>query len=201
MKFLKDLLSDETFNELNEKLGDDLVKQVDEKLGNFKVSAGKEKLIPKAVFDTEKAELKKQLEQRDTQLNELLGKVKDNDSLTLQIKEMKEANDKITADYEAKLKAQSQTYAYEKALADFKPKNLKALDGVIDKSKIVYKDENGEIKIDGLSEQIDALKQSDAYLFEGNSQSAPNPQNSNNFNKSKEVDTDLLDAFGLEAEK
>jgi len=133
MKFLKDLLSDETFNELNEKLGDDLVKQVDEKLGNFKVSAGKEKLIPKAVFDTEKAELKKQLEQRDTQLNELLGKVKDNDSLTLQIKEMKEANDKITADYEAKLKAQSQTYAYEKALADFKPKNLKALDGVIDK--------------------------------------------------------------------
>lgn len=200
MKFLKDLLSDETYNELNEKLGDDLVKQVDEKLGNFKISTGKEKLIPKTVFDTEKAELKKQLEQRDTQLNELLGKVKDNDSLTLQIKEMKEANSKITADYEAKLKAQSQTYAYEKALADFKPKNLKALDGVIDKSKIVYKDENGEIKIDGLSEQIDALKKSDAYLFEGNQQSAPIPQNSNNLNKATGDDSALLDAFGLEAE-
>lgn len=199
MKFLHSLLSEETIKELNEKLGDDLVKQVDEKLGEYKVNAGKEKLIPKNVYDADKAELKKLLDERDTQLKELAGKVKDSDSLSLQIKNLQDANKQSIADYEAKLTEQSQRFAFEKALGGAKSKNVKALEGLIDKSKLVYKESNGDYEIEGLKDQIEALRKSDAYLFEGNVPTTPNPQNHNNLNNTPHPsqDSELRAMFGL----
>ena len=197
MKFLANLLSEETLKELNEKLGDDLIKQVDEKLGDYKISAGKEKLIPKAVYDNDKAELKKLLDERDAQLKDLSTKAKDNEALTAQIKELQESNKQSIADYEAKLTAQSQKHAYDNALASYKPKNINALNGVIDKSKLVYKEVNGEYTIEGLEDQIIALKKSDAYLFEGTTPTTPNPQNHNNLDKPHDADNALRESFGL----
>lgn len=199
MKFLQSLLSEETLKELNEKLGQDLVNQVNDKLGDFKINAGKEKLIPKTVYDTDKAELKQLLEDRDKQLKDLSGKVKDNEELSAQIKALQDANKLSIADYEAKLTAQSQKYAYEKALSGFKPRNINALDGVIDKSKLVYKESNGGYEISGLQEQVEALKKTDAYLFEGYQPNTPNPQNKDNLNKptDKVADNDLRACFNL----
>ena len=197
MKFLQNLLSEETIKELNEKLGEDLVKQVDEKIGDYKINPGKEKLIPKTVYDTDKAELKKLLDDRDSQLKDLSNKAKDNEGLVAQIKTLQDANKQSIADYEAKLTAQSQKYAYEKALAGFKPRNINALDGVIDKSKLSYKENNGEFSVEGLNEQIEALKKSDAYLFEGSMPTTPNPQNHNNLDKPTDADNALREAFGL----
>lgn len=71
MKFLTELLSEKTLNEIKTVLGEDLIKQVDEKLGDYKINVAEEKLIPKVVFDTDKSNLRKQLEERDTQLAEL----------------------------------------------------------------------------------------------------------------------------------
>lgn len=199
MKFLYSLLSEETLKELDEMLGEDLVKQVDEKLGEYKVNAGKEKLIPKNVYDTDKAELKKQIDDRDTQLKDLLEKVKDSDNLTLQIKNLQDANAQSKADYEKRLSEQSQRFAFEKVLSGAKSKNVKALEGLIDKSKLVYKESNGDYEIEGLKDQIEALKKSDAYLFEGNVPTTPNPQNHNNLNTAPHPsqDSQLRAMFGL----
>lgn len=197
MKFLQSLLSEETLKELNEKLGTDLVGQVDQKLGDYKISTGKEKLIPKNVYDNDKAELKKLLDERDTQLKDLSSKVKDNDSLSAQIKELQDTNKASIADYEGRLVAQSQKYAYEKALNSYKPRNYGALNGVIDQSKIVYKETNGEYSVEGLQEQIEALKKSDGYLFEGYQSTTPNPQNHNNLDKPIDSDNELRKQFGL----
>lgn len=197
MKFLQSLLSEETIKELNEKLGEDLVKQVDEKVGDYKINPGKEKLIPKTVYDTDKAELKKLLDDRDVQLKDLSTKVKDNESLASQIKTLQDANKQSITEYEAKLTAQSQKFAYERALAGFKPRNINALDGVIDKTKLTYKENNGGYDIDGLNEQIEALKKSDAYLFEGYQPNTPNPQNHNNLDTPQDADNSLREAFGL----
>ena len=197
MKFLNNLLSEDTIKELNEKLGEDLVKQVDDKLGEYQITAGKEKLIPKAVYDNDKAELKKLLEERDTQLKDLSSKVKDNDSLLAQIKELQDSNKSSIAEYEAKLTAQAQKHAYDNALASYKPKNVNALNGVIDKTKLVYKEKDGDYTIEGLEDQINALKKSDAYLFEGTQPITPNPQNHNNLDKPADADNGLRAMFGL----
>lgn len=199
MKFLESLLSEETLKELNEKLGADLVKSVDDKLGDFKISAGKEKLIPKSVYDTDKNELKQQIENRDKQLKELADKVKDNDSLSQEIEALRASNKKDKEDYESRLTAQAQSHAYDKALAGFKPKNVKALSGVIDKSKLVYKEQDGEFIVEGLKEQVEALKKTDSYLFEGTTPT-PNPQNPQDPDPNVD-DAKLRSYFGLDAKK
>lgn len=178
MKFLEKLLSDETLKELKTKLGDDLVGQIDAKIGDYSIDIGKEKLIPKAVFDTDKQALKNQLAERDSQLKELKEKAKGNEELTAKIAELETANKNSKAAYEKSLTETKQAYAYDTALACVKARNAKALSGLIDKSKITYEDNgSGGYIVKGLSEQIEALKKSDAYLFEGNNPNTPAPQN------------------------
>lgn len=164
MKFLTKLLSEETIKELNEKLGEDLVNQINQKVGDYSIDVGKEKLIPKAVFDDEKKHLKEQLAERDNQLKELGEKAKGNADFELQIKNLQDANKKAQEDYDAKLKETREAYGFKDALAEFKPKNITALSALIDKTKLTYA-EDGKV-IAGLSEQVEALKKSDAYLFD-----------------------------------
>lgn len=198
MNFLKGLLSDDTIKELNEKLGEDLLKQVDEKLGDYKIDAGKEKLIPKIVFDTDKDKLKKQIEERDTQLKTLLKASEDNASLQAKISEMQTVNEQAKKEYEQSLLAIKRNNAYEKELAGFKPKNLKALDALINKENVKYEEKNDEIIISGLKEQIDALRKSDGYLFDGDNTDIPNPQNPPATDElSKAQDNKLRGYFGL----
>ncbi len=203
MKFLEKFLSDETIKELNTKLGDDLVGQINAKLGDYSIDIGKEKLIPKVVFDADKKALKDQLAERDSQLKELKEKAKDNADLTAKIAELETANKNSKTAYEKSLMETKQTYAYETALAGVKAKNVKALSGLIDKSKITYEDNGtGGYTVKGLSEQIEALKKSDAYLFEGNNPNTPAPQNppANNDAVKAAQDAKLNGCFGLPTE-
>ena len=170
MKFLTKILSDETLKELNDKLGEELVKQVDAKLGDYSIDIGKEKFIPKSVFDSDKEKLKQQnkeladqLTARDKQLTELGEKAKGNAELELQIKNLQESNTKSVEEYKAKIKEMSQAYGLKEALGSFKPKNVISLEALIDKAKIEY-DENGKV-VKGLDEQIESIKKSDGYLF------------------------------------
>lgn len=192
MKFLSNLLSEQTINELNEKLGEDLVKQINEKVGDYSVDAAKEKLIPKAVFDEERKALKEQLSERDKQLKELGDKAKGNADLELQIKNLQEANTKAQTDYEEKLKNARQEFGFKEALSSYKPKNVTALAALIDKTKITYA-EDGKVA-SGLEEQIKSLRDSDSYLFDNlQKQRGPgNPQNGG---------LDISSDFQTEAEK
>lgn len=196
MNFLGQMLSEKTLNEIKAKLGEDLIKQVDEKLGDFSINLGEEKLIPKAVFDTDKDKLKKQLEERDKQLSEL--KKSANEELTAKISDLEKVNKANKDAYEKALLETRQNYALSNAISNSKPKNSKALEALLDKGKITFEeDANGNFTIKGLDEQVEALKKSDAYLFEGATtspmpQNPPAPQPSGN--------AALRSAFGLKTE-
>jgi hypothetical protein len=194
MEFLKKLLSEATYKKLTEQLGEELTKQVGEKTKEFEIDISAEKLIPKDVFNAEREKIKThtvQIAERDKQLAELAEKAKGNDALLLQIKELQETNVKAQAEYDSKTKELSQTFAFKEALNQFKPKNTKALEALIDRQKLEFKENNGSFEIKGLSEQIEGLKKSDSYLFGEVVTGTGGPQNGG---QQQQIDTN---AFGF----
>lgn len=122
--------------------------------------------IPKARFDEvneTKKELEQQLKERDKQLKELGEKVKGNEELEKQIKDLQEANKKAKEEYEAKIKNLTLDNAIKLALKEHKAKYEDLLVGKFDKSKLTIKEDG---TIEGLDEQIKALKESYKDLFE-----------------------------------
>lgn len=156
MPHIKEIIGEEAFN----KLPDDKKKELEKK--DFVDSSG---YVEKKELDTAKQTIndyKKEIGKRDTQLNDLQGKVKDNETLTKEITDLKEANEKTTKDYEAKLSQINFDSKFEKAIAQHKTKNPKALKALLDMEKIKLVDDT----FVGLDEQLKTLKESDAYLFE-----------------------------------
>lgn len=153
---LKELLGEELFNQVQKALGDNAK--------NF-TFIGDGKYQPKERFDqinNELKEVKAQLVERDNQLKELSKLAKGNEELQNKIKELEEANAKINQEYQDKLLARERDYNLEIALRDAKARNPKALKALIDNEKLVYKDG----KFEGLNEQLESIKKSDAYLFD-----------------------------------
>lgn len=105
---------------------------------------------------------KRDITKRDKDLEDLQGKVKDNEELTKEIEKLKEDNKKSSEDYEAKLSQLKFDTKFEKAIAEYKPKNAKALKALMDIEKVKLVDDT----FIGLEEQVKALKESDSYLFE-----------------------------------
>lgn len=116
----------------------------------------------------EAKELKKQLAERDTQLEALKGTAAGNADLLKQIDDLKAANDKTKATYEAQLKQQAKDYAIDRAIAEAKGKNPKAIKALLNLEAINLDGDN----VLGLTEQIEAIKGSDTYLFD-NGQAPP----------------------------
>ena len=133
------------------------------------LAAHKEELkgfIPKARFDEvndAKKDLEKQLEDRDKQLKDLQEKVKGNEELEKTIKDLQESNKKAVADYEAKIKNITLDNAIRLALKEHKAKYEDLLLGKFDREKLKIKDDG---TIEGLDEQIKALKEGYKDLFE-----------------------------------
>lgn len=201
MKFIKGMLSEDTMKELNEKLGPDLVKQVNEKLGDYTISPGKEKWIPKTVYDEDKATLKKQVEDRDKELGDLKKASKDNADLQTKIAELQESIKTKDAEFQKALTETRQKSALSGAIFGAKSKNPKALEALLDKTKITYEEDgNGGYTVKGFNEQVDSIKKSDAYLFDGLAQGSPNPQNPPVPNVKTNGDEKLRGFFGLDTE-
>ncbi len=105
-----------------------------------------------------------------------------NDALNAQLKQIESIDPKalqdqiaqLTADKDSAIQANEQLTrqveqmkfdnAFNLALAKSGAKNEKALMGMIDKSKIQLGEDG---KLNGFDEQLNALKTTDAYLFEG----------------------------------
>lgn len=119
--------------------------------------------IPKARFDEvndRKKQLEADLQDRDTQLEGLKGI--NSEELQAEITKLQEANETAKTEYETKLHDQAFTFAMKEALTGAKARNHKAVESLLNKDGI--KLEEGSLQ--GLSEQLTALKESDAYLFE-----------------------------------
>jgi DNA repair exonuclease SbcCD ATPase subunit len=122
-------------------------------------------MVPKSRLDDkiqEAKDYKSQLDARDKQLAELEPKAAGNEALLQQIQKLQDENKTAKTDYEQKLAETQRTFALDSALSGAKVKNLKAVKALLDAEKIKL---DGD-KLSGLDEQLEALKTSDAYLFE-----------------------------------
>lgn len=151
---------------LNEILGDSFKSLPDELKDKYKDVdlVDNSNYVDKKDLDTANQTIKdykKQLNDRDTQLNDLKDKAKDNEELSIEIEKLKSVNETVTKDYEDKLNKITFETKLEKKLGDFKPKNLNILKKALDFEKISIDGDN----FLGLEEQINTIKESDAYLF------------------------------------
>lgn len=159
MEFLKKLFEDgaltwEQFVSLTSEM-----KLVDLKEGNY---VSKEKY--ESLLD-EKTKLSEQLTDRDKQLNDL--KKLDPEKMQEKIKELEEANKKVSDDFKKEIHQNKVNSAIEIALNKANAKNLKAVRALlnIDIDSAVFGDDG---TLQGLDEAINGIKSSDSYLFESN---------------------------------
>ncbi len=118
---------------------------------------------------TERDNLKEQIVERDTQLEEL--KKVDAEGLQAKIDELQQQNETTKTEYEEKLQQQAFDHTLEKTLTGANVRNTKALKALLDLEAIKL---DGD-KLLNLDSQLEGLKESDPYLFEQEEQNDPKP--------------------------
>lgn len=158
-EFLKELgLEDEAINKIMAEHG--------KSVNDIKEKAEKVDTLESQIND-----YKQQLEDRDAQLQELGEKAQGNEELTSQIEELKQQNEITKNEYEEKLNQQAFEHKLESSLSGAKARNIKSVKANLDLDAIKLKD--GELI--GLKEQLESLKETDAYLFEEDQEETPKP--------------------------
>ncbi|MHD0316480.1 phage scaffolding protein [Fusobacterium sp. THCT1E2] len=124
------------------------------------------KYIPKERFDevnTKKQQLETSVSERDKQLDDLKKSTGDVEALKTQIQTLQNENKTKEETYKTELLNLKKNNALELALTGAKVKNSKAIKALLDDGKIKLKDDG---TLEGLSDQLEAIKKTDAYLFE-----------------------------------
>jgi hypothetical protein len=120
--------------------------------------------IPKDKYN-EVAEAKKTLEAdiktRDEQLDKLKKDAGTSEELKQQIEALQTDNKKASEEWQTKFSKMQMDFALERALTVTKAKNPKAVKALLDMEKVKL---DGE-QLLGLDDQLNAIKESDAYLF------------------------------------
>jgi DNA repair exonuclease SbcCD ATPase subunit len=148
-------------------LNDEVIEKIMAEHGKT-VNSMKDELDKVKDYQSQIEDLKSQLKDRDKQLEDLSAKVKGNEELKSEIERLKEENKKVQQEYEEKIRRHAFDFALERALINAKARNPKAVKALLDTEKISLKDGN----LEGLEEQLKALQESDAYLFESVDQPA-----------------------------
>jgi len=168
---LKDLLGEELYQQVQEQLEEDTDLIVND--GNY---IPREKLNEKSdkieMLEDQLDDVKGQVNERDTQLEQLKNDSQTSDELKSRIEELKKQNKQQKEEHETKIQEREQEYQskienqafdskLELALRDAQAKNPQAVKALI---------KTDEVKLDGdkllgLEEQVKNLKESDNYLF------------------------------------
>lgn len=122
--------------------------------------------VTKARFNEIKEEnktLKKSVSDRDKQLEDLKKSSGDNAALQQQISDLQKQNADQQKAHDEELAKLKLDNAVEIALSGAKARNGKAVKAMLDMSKVKLGEDG---KLSGFDEQIEALKKSDAYMFD-----------------------------------
>lgn len=114
--------------------------------------------------------LKQTVSDRDKQLETLKKSSGDSEELKKQIEDLQQQNETNKAAYEKEMAKLRLDNAVEAALAAAGAKNVKAVRSLFDAEKLKLDDDG---KVDGLEEQISAVKKSDPYMFAEKEAPAP----------------------------
>ncbi len=126
---------------------------------------------------SERDGLQKQIDDRDEQLTTLKKSAKDNEELQSQIKQLQNENKTAKQNYQDQLAKQNKSFKIEGALRDAKAKNIKTVLPLIDTEKVSVNDDG---TLNGLSEQLDNIKQDNGFLF-GEENKTPRVEIKNDF--------------------
>jgi len=107
--------------------------------------------------------LKSKLKEAEEKVKDL--EIKSKEVLDIE-KLKKEQFDAGKAEGCKELETYKKSVALKKALGDSKAKDVKILEGLINKDNLVYKEKEDEYEIDGLNTQLEDLKKSHEYLFD-----------------------------------
>ena len=117
-------------------------------------------------------DLKQQLSERDKDLKKIQKDNSDNEDLKNQITDLQTQYKALEKSSDEKVAKLQRDAALDSLLGEFKPKNAKAVKALLDNEKISFSD--GQLQ--GAKEQLEALKGTDAYLFDlGVQQAGYNP--------------------------
>lgn len=155
-----------TYDFLKPVLGDDLFAQVEDKLngsGLNIINLSDGSYIPKSKFDDERNKIKAlntNIADLTRQLNDAQEKANKADTMQATIDNL----NKTIADKDASIANTAKQYRIKDALREMKAKNVDIVMSQLKMDKIGEKD--GQLT--GLTEQVDALRKSYAYLFDTN---------------------------------
>lgn len=153
-------------NELKEKLGADTVALLEAASKDSDLILGvAANYITKTRFDevnTQLGESKATNTKLTKDLTAATKGAKTQEELTATIEKLTADNEAAKTKYEADIAARERSYLVDQALSGSKPKNLKAVKGLLNLDDVQVKDG----KLVGLDTQLEALKKSDSYLFE-----------------------------------
>ncbi|PWT35203.1 scaffolding protein [Limosilactobacillus reuteri] len=134
---------------------------------------------------SERDGLQKQIDDRDEQLTTLKKSAKDNEELQSQIKQLQDENKTAKQNYQDQLAKQNKSFKIEGALRDAKAKNIKTVLPLIDTEKVSVNDDG---TLNGLSEQLDNIKQDNGFLF-GEENKTPRVEIKNDFRDGNDKST------------
>ena len=135
--------------------------QADQVLGLLK-----DNFVPMGRFNELNEEAKAAKEttaERDKQLEELKKSTGDTEALKKQIETLQADNKTKEDTYKAEIQKVKFDNALDLALTGSKAKNIKTIKALLDVEKLKLKDDGS---LDGLNDQIEAIKKTDSYLFE-----------------------------------
>jgi len=159
---LKELLGEELFEQVNTKL-----KEVDDKdVELFIASENDGDFVRRNRLNEESdkvKELRSQLQDYDTQIEELKKHADASSELQDKIKEIQDAKKEEVESLNNKLRQKTLDNEIEKELIKRKARNPKAVKALLDNDTIKLEEDDSVV---GLSEQLDKLQESDDYLFE-----------------------------------
>ena len=125
-----------------------------------------------ASAEQERDSLKSQLEDVNGQLSEAQKNSKKGSELQGQLKDLQKQFDDSKAKAEEQLQATKKDYEIAAALSKAGAKNDKAVKALLDTEKVNFDDDG---KLIGLSEQLEAVKKDNDFLFADANESNPKP--------------------------
>ena len=191
---LKELLGEELFEQVEAKL-----KEVDDKdVELFIASENDGDFVRRNRLNEESdkvKELRSQLQDYDTQIEELKKHADASSELQDKIKEIQDAKKEEVESLNNKLRQKTLDNEVEKELIKRKARNPKAVKALLDNDTIKLEEDDSVI---GLSEQLDKLQESDDYLFENDEAKKKKKKAGEDFSKEQdfgENDESELDAM------
>lgn len=135
--------------------------------------------------------LKTQISDRDKDLKGLQKQLKDNTDVSTQLNDLQSKYDADTQALTEQLNTTKLNGALTNALTAAKVRNPKAAQALLDMEQVKLNDKG---ELEGLSDQLDAIKKTDGYLFDEGTNNNYNPGGGDGSNDSNDVQT-LVDAF------